>query len=385
MIRIGGLIAAALSAAPAAAQPALPAGLSVDASYIADLIGIVSGGVDRGARYLDNLEIAAEADLDEIAGWRGGRIGLRLLSNQGGNPNDLAGTLQGVDNVEVADHRIKLFELWLAQSFAGGRVDLRLGLFDLNDEFYASVASEDLLAPSFGIGPELGATGPSGPSIFPSSSLTARLLVRPADDLYVQASILNAQAGVVGDPGGIDLAFDQGLLAIGEAGWTGRGKLALGVWSYTESVPVVPPAPPARDAASGVYLLAEQPISATDAARQVEIFFRGGVAHGDTTPFRASWQAGFRVGGLIPGRPLGRLSFGIHQARLTTRFRGAGTPGGGERSAAETGFELTYVDRLAPFLTVQPDLQYVLRPAGRRDIDAALVVGLRLIFAWPGD
>ncbi|MGZ8347166.1 MAG: carbohydrate porin, partial [Allosphingosinicella sp.] len=105
MIRIGGLIAAALSAAPAAAQPALPAGLSVDASYIADLIGIVSGGVDRGARYLDNLEIAAEADLDEIAGWRGGRIGLRLLSNQGGNPNDLAGTLQGVDNVEVADHR----------------------------------------------------------------------------------------------------------------------------------------------------------------------------------------------------------------------------------------------------------------------------------------
>lgn len=378
LARLGGLAVAALGPAPA--QAGLPDGLSLDAFYNADTIAVVDGGLDRGVRYLDDLEIALEADFEKLAGWRGGRAGVRLLSNQGGNPNDLAGTLQGIDNIEVADHRVKLFELWVAQGFADGRADLRLGLFDLNDEFYATTASEDLLVPSFGIGPELGATGPSGPSIFPSTSLTARLLVRPADDVYLQAAVLDAKAGTIGDPGGVDLDFDQGLMVIGEAGWTGHGKLALGAWSYTEAREQVPPSPGENGTARGVYLLAEQPL-----APGIEGFLTGGIAAGDTTPFRASWQAGLRFTGLVPGRPRGRLSLGLHQARLTDRFRDFGRATGLDQGGTETGVELTYADDVAPFLTVQPDLQYVRRPAGRRDVDDAIVVGLRLTFAFPPD
>ncbi|MEG8052841.1 hypothetical protein QP185_05625 [Sphingomonas aerolata] len=37
----------------------------------------------RGARVLDNLEITADGDLDRLAGWRGARAHLHVLSNQG--------------------------------------------------------------------------------------------------------------------------------------------------------------------------------------------------------------------------------------------------------------------------------------------------------------
>lgn len=44
--------------------------------------------------------------------------------------------------------------------------------------------------------------------------------------------------------------------------------------------------------------------------------------------------------------------------------------------------ELTYSDQVLPFLTLQPDVQYVRRPGGLRDTDDAVVLGLRAIVAW---
>ena len=98
-----------------------------------------------------------------------------MLNNSGGAPNDVAGTLQGVDNIEVRTPRLRLFELWLEQSL--GPASVRAGLYNLNSEFYADDAAGQLLAPAFGIGSELAATGPNGPSIFPSTALGVRLNV----------------------------------------------------------------------------------------------------------------------------------------------------------------------------------------------------------------
>ena len=73
----------------------------------------------------------------------------------------------------------------------------------------------------------------------------------------------------------------------------------------------------------------------------------------------------------------------MQQGLLSRRFRDFGVAAEPGLAAAETGFELTYADPVAPFLTVQPDLQYVVNPSGRRAVGDAVVVGLRLTFAWP--
>ena len=80
-----------------------------------------------------------------------------------------------MNNIEVAETRFKVYEAWIEQGFGDGRVSLRAGLYDLNSEFYTNDAAGALIAPPFGIGSELSATGPNGPSIFPSTALAVRL------------------------------------------------------------------------------------------------------------------------------------------------------------------------------------------------------------------
>ena len=52
----------------------------------------------------------------------------------------------------------------------------------------------------------------------------------------------------------------------------------------------------------------------------------------------------------------------------------------GQRS--ETVLELTYSLVLAPWLTVQPDIQYVINPNGRSSVKNALVVGAQISIAF---
>lgn len=70
--------------------------------YTADIAATVSGGADSKARYLDNFDLIADADLDRLIGWKGARAHVYGLGNFGKRPNDSAGTLEGVDNIEVS-------------------------------------------------------------------------------------------------------------------------------------------------------------------------------------------------------------------------------------------------------------------------------------------
>ncbi len=361
------------------------ADIQLSGRYVADLTGVASGGLQRGLRYLDNAEIALDLDLEGLFSWQGATVRAHLLSNNGGRPNDLAGTLQGIDNIEVPESRTKLYQLWLDQSFAGGRASLRLGLADLNAEFYQNDAAGLLMAAPFGIGSELAATGPNGPSIFPSTALTARLRVEPSQHTYVQAAVVNARAGVLGDRAGVDFSMRDGALLIAEGGWTGRGKVAAGFWRYTDRQQVLVPKNPGETTVSqGGYLLLEQPIT-RDAPNhpQIDVFARVGISEGAATPFSGGWQAGLLLSRLFPSRPHGQMSVGAYQGILTDRYRAFGMPGLERLASAETGFEFTYSDRLLPFLTVQPDVQYVRRPSADRNIPDAVIVALRLIVAYP--
>ena len=46
-------------------------GLNFGATYIADNIGNVSGGVARGAIHFGRLDVSVDADLDKLVGWTG--------------------------------------------------------------------------------------------------------------------------------------------------------------------------------------------------------------------------------------------------------------------------------------------------------------------------
>lgn len=366
-----------------AAQAQDTAAWTVDGTYTADVAGVLDGAESRAGRFLDNLDIIVEGDLEAAAGWRGARLHLYLLNNSGGQPNDLVGTLQGVDNIEVSRQRARLYELWIEQSFADGRASLLAGLYDLNSEFYATEASGLLIAPPFGIGSEIAATGPNGPSIFPSTSLAARLRFSGEHGRYAQLAAVNARAGTIGDPDGPDTNLDNGALIIAEAGVGEGRRLALGAWTYSEMQDDIrdlrPDGSPAQSDARGAYLLAEHPLAdGGDEAPSASAFLRAGVSDGDTTDFRGGWQAGVLVERIFAGRPDSAFSVGVEQGLLSAKGRANLRDAGIDAAKAESSVEITYSDRIHPRVTVQPDLQLIRHPGGDRGRDTAVVVALRV-------
>ena len=381
-------LAGCLFGQPALAQEAVATdnAFSLDITFKADVTGVASGGVARGARYLDNLDVVGEADLEKAAGWKQTVAHVSLLNNLGGRPNDLSGSIQGIDNIEVAKARFKLYEAWIEKGF-GAHVTLRAGLYDVNSEFYQNDAAGLLISPMFGVGSELAATGTNGPAIFPSTALALRLKAA-TDRTYASVAIINARAGTLCDEHGIDLSGHDGALLIGEAGWTGRGKRAIGAWHYTRKQPtIIPPGlTPTEDHhySQGLYLLAEQGLAGKDedASRYLVGFLRLGVSDGTTTPFRGGWQGGLLLKRPLKSRPASAFSIGAGSGVLSRNYRLSNPADLPPLRDAETIIEATYSDEIVKGVSIQPDVQYVIHPSADPTIRNALVLGVRLTIGW---
>lgn len=386
--RLAGLTLATLTcaAAPLAAHAAPSFAVSGFANI--DISGAVSGPGRHRVQELDKEQINFDFDADGSADHAELITAhLSVMNTSGAQPNADVNTLQGVNNIEVGSHRLRLYEAWIEAPFAEGRVAILGGLYDLNSEFYASDSAGLLLAPAFGIGSELAATGSGGPSIFPSTSLAVRLNVRPTLNSYVRAAVFNARAGTVGDIGGVDTSFDEGVLAIAEAGYAGDAHFAIGVWRYSQDQDDLFRTDafgnPLQRTAQGVYGMAERRIAGEpDGARMVTGFVRAGISDGRTGPFRGGAQAGVLVERVTPGRENSQLSLGLNVGLLGRAFRDATEAGGTPTTAAETQIELTYADNLGPYLQVQPDLQYTFNPGGVAGADGALVATIRFTLSY---
>lgn len=371
------LALASLSAAPAFADDETHPTWTLTLDYSAEIMGPVDGAASRRGALLDNFSAEAMLDLERAIGWRGASFNLHLLSNSGGEPNQFAGTLEGISNIEVSRQRGKLFEAWIDQKFYDQ--SLVVGFYDLNREFYATDSSGLLLAPPFGIGSEIAATGPNGPSIFPSTAFGGRWR-RDTGDWYAQAAVLDATAGVLGDPDDISVDFDNGALLIAEAGLMAGGKTAFGVWRYTEQQDdvrfVAASGAPAQSSAFGAYVLAERTLQSWDGGG-IDGFVRAGLSDGDTTEFIGGVQTGLLWSGFWSDRPDAQASVGLHYGALGSKARENIRDTGAYPARGEFGIELTYADEVAPGLSLQPDLQVIWDAGGDRDADPVVVLGLR--------
>jgi porin len=369
------------------ATPSLAADRPIEISgeAIVDAVGNLAGGQDRDVRLLSNVSISGEVDLAALGLWDDARAHVELLDNRGGRPNDGSATLQGVDNIEVPKPGLRLFEAWVEHDLPGGS-SLRAGLYDVNSEFYTNDSASLLLAPPFGIGSELAATGPNGPSIFPSTALAVRAFV-PLDrnGAYLRAAAINARASTLGDDTGVDFSFKDGLLLIAEAGGAAqRLRWLLGGWAYTHNPDNIyetkPDGSAMHRASYGAYAVLERDLRASGNSL-LTMFVRLGLSDPHTTPYQGSVQAGLYMSPAWPGRESSRVSLGLAHAFVNDHFRALQRSENRE-PANETTLELTFSDQLFNNLAIQPDLQWVRHPGGLADSPAVLVAALRCIWSF---
>ncbi|WP_411339160.1 carbohydrate porin [Sphingopyxis sp. J-6] len=341
-------------------------------TYTGEVMGNVSGGVRKGARYLDNLDIVFEADLDQLAGWTGAQLHLYGLYNNGRSIGALAGDTHGVSNIETGVSALRLYEAWIDQKI-GERVSVKAGLYDLNSEFDSLDAAGLFVSSPHGIGTDFAQSGRNGPSIFPSTSLAARFQVEPAEGWAVRAAVLD---GVPGDPDhprrtAIKLGNGDGALLVGEVQAPLKdGKLLLGHWRYTAAFEPNDGGAAAKGN-SGTYLRGEMPI-VVHGDRRTDLFARIGTAKGRFNMFDAFASGGVKFAGWIPGREEDEFGLAVAAAFTSNSYRAAAGA-----SASEIAIEATYRAPLTSWLTLQPSLHYIRRPSADPTIPDALVLGLR--------
>ncbi len=88
----------------------------------------------------------------------------------------------------------------------------------------------------------------------------------------------------------------------------------------------------------------------------------------NTLPYFASVGANYR--GLLPSRGKDTASFAVYYGGFSRDLPG---------QTYELVLEWTYAIAVAPWLTVQPDVQYIVNPGGRSSTGNALVVGAQLL------
>ena len=321
--------------------------------------------------------------------WETVTARIELLNVSGGAPNLLVGSLQGIDNLE-ASHRLRLFQAWLRRGTPDDRLFVKAGLVDLNGDegFYVTDGSGPMFAPTYGIGSELAATGPGGPSIYPSTGLATVVQVKPTPATYVRGGVFNAHVGDPGERGGVDFRFQDGVLSILELGYErDEAKLALATWRYSKTqddrFDTLAGQPVQRHSA-GAYLLAQRPVFGSDEANGAVAFVRAGLSDGDTGPYASSWAVGLSIDHL--GGHEGRtLALGLDQARLGLKYRLASAAAGAPLGRMESHAELTFSQDLSHGVSIQPDLQYVIHPGGDKSAKNAVVLGLRLTKSFGGD
>lgn len=373
------LLSGAMLFAPgiASAQEAEP-DADIGATYTADILANLRGGIDRGPRQMGKLDVAGD--------MKGSVVGIDALSfhadvqliHGGGFSDAEVGDAQVVSNID-APPGIRPLEAYVAIGFgSSSRGVVKAGLIDLNSDFDVQEVGTFFINSSHGIGPDFSQSGRNGPSIFPTtaSAVTVQWAGR---GWTARAGLFDAVAGDPERPRRTVLRFpgESGALMVGEIDVAiGRVSVQLGGWSYTGRFDVIEQAattPPRQILGNrGLYGLVEGSlIKGKDTS--LDAWARIGMANSTINPIGL-----YLGGGLTYGNGRNRIGLALGHARLGDASIRAGIASGTRPDRAETVLEVSFRHQLSDRLAVQPDIQYVIHPDWDPSRGNALVAGMRL-------
>jgi porin len=346
---------------------------------------VVSGGRDAGSTYLDNLDLGVTADLGAI-GWPGATFNASALYNNRNQLSErLIGDFQAVSNID-ADGSPRLYELWLEQRLARG-LRAKLGVIDLNSEFDVNETGGLFINSSHGIAPDFSQVGANGPSIFPAPGLGA-LAEASGSGWAVRLGLFE---GVARDPKRprrtvFGLTSGEGALLVveGEHRWAdGRALAGLRYHSgdFVRLGDAGAPSPANPEHSTGAYLLVDDGL-AQWGARELRGFVRIGFADRRIHEVELYSGAGLVLQGPLLGLDGEQLGLAVASAWSGGPYRRSFDDADG--AGRETSIELTYSGLILPWLSVEPDVQWVINPGFSRRTEDALAFGLRFTaaFAW---
>lgn len=353
-------------------------GTTGSATLTSDTLDNVRGGVRRGATVVNNLDLVSEIDTAKAHLWNGGRFRGYIIADWGGSPINYTGALQNNSNIDAPD-TAKIYEAFYEHTLFDESLSVLVGLHNYNSEFDVAEYGGLFLNASSGIGQDLAQVAPS---IFPTSAIGVRVKLQPTERIY---GLFGLYDGVPGDSNnekwshiifkrseGLFYAAEVGLHSTEEESPSNLYKISLGSWykssDFTDYREV------SRGNNHGFYLTLDKSIfRESDTAQGLGAYLQFGIAPGDRNQTDRYIGAGLQYTGLFPLRDNDIFGIALARAENSDRFESETD----QSADAENLIELTYRAPLTEWLTLQPDIQYVVHPGAATTYPNALVLILR--------
>ena len=396
-------------------------GVNLGITETSEVLGNVTGGVRRGAVYEGLTQVSLNVALEKAVGLKGGTFAVSGLQihGRGLTTNNLQ-NLNVVSGIE-ANRSTRLFELWYQQEFFGGKADVKIGQQAADAEFITSEYSGLFVNASFGW-PTLPAVDlPSGGPAYPLAALGVRLRAKPVPNIAVLLGVFNGDPAGRGEGNplernrsGTNFDLNGGTFVIGEvqyalnsgegaAGLPGTYKLGASYHSRAQDnqffsdaglLSGTGPADPitGRRNNYSIYAVVDQLVYRPPGMKDggLGVFARAMGAPGDRNQVNVFVSGGVTYKGGF-GREDDTVGLGVSWARISDTFRASdaalarSTAAFSPIRSSEVVLELTYQAKIAPWLVVQPDFQYVFNPGGGivnpnrpdRRIGDAAILGFR--------
>ncbi len=385
-------------------------GISLFGGYAVEVWGNTSGGLKRGTVYTGLLDFGVDLDFGKLAGIEGLTFRSSWLWLSGRDASeDLVGNIFTTSNI-AGFNTLRAFELWLEQSLLDDRLSIRVGQLSADEEFIISDTAGTFLNGTFGWPALASEALPNGGPAYPLATLGVRVAIHPTewfsflsgafqgnpfgedvnrhgfrwrlDDENGYTFINEAQfrwnevalPGTVKFGGFANTEFFErsngsGEEVYGNFGFYGIADQAL----YREPGTPVPAAVTSKDAKSF-----KEPVSVIEPSNQgLNAFVRAGFTPQDRNFIGFYLDTGFAYTGLIPTRDNDVFGVALGYADLSDDAAQATFDEGSRKVGYEIVIEATYDIEVTPWLHVQPDAQYVIRPGATGDLGNAFVLGGR--------
>ncbi|WP_414476103.1 carbohydrate porin [Microvirga sp. M2] len=379
-------------------------GITPSAHFITESAANPVGGKFSAIRYAQQIDFGAVFDLGRLAGLDDGKIQVVLTDRAGRSLSaDAIGNFFPVQEIYGAGQNFRLAELNYQQSLFDNSIRYKLGWSPVGDDFatspYYCYFTNNAVC---GKPPVLAAD--SGAHNFPVGQWGANIKVFPRPELYGATGIYQVNPNAGNSSQGFNLSFNStGAFVPIEFGWLPKkgpgglpGEYKIGGYFNTSKSPDVLRDVTGRSAGLtglpfdehngrwGGYVLATQMVylERPDSKRGLTLFGAAVLNDPQTAHFSHSLEFGAVYQGTFPHRDddyIGLVfAYGAVNKRLTEFQidRNIVDPGSTAIQRYEALIEVDYNAQITPWLSLRPNLQYVINPGGTGKIPNAFVVGL---------
>ncbi len=379
-------------------------GIDLNLDWTSETAANIEGGRRQGIDYAQQIGLQIDIDWQKLAGLTGFSTHFALINRAGRNlSSDYIGddVLQAQE-IYGAGFDMAVHDVWFygEQKLFDDRVDIVLGRVFPGMDFAASPLYCDFMTLTI-CGHPRALTAEQGFIDWPQNTWGGRIRVRPTPDTYVMTGVYASEPFPAGGRSGFDWSVDHitGAFYALELGWEPRfgsehlpGHYKIGVGydtsNFVSNSFVLAGSPPVERGRTQFWLTFDQMLFRNGATPDSGLTLLGAYAHDD--PSNSFFQNFVWVGMLYSGfwksRPTDQigLAFTYYQVSSTLSETESleqefGLPPTYPFGVQNHGMVLEANYSLPVFrgVSLQPEVEYFIRPGGVSSVRNALVLGLK--------